>query len=350
MQESHFHSSYFNAPNPLLPPSPKKLRADHTSTNSFPGMSVDAPVNLSTGNHLDYSLPDFTSDLVSNAAVSHTQPSPPPMTGVPTGSFPDTFFDGDSHVPNQMVELSPSTAAQRMSHTYQTMQAGKPACFHRHVSHPPSSPLSSGSGNRGHVPGSNPVFKQDAVGHLGIPGQSSQMREAPVLSQHTYENAQMQLSIDPNLQTSPVESLPLVCSKSPSSTLPSDSTITPSKVEGRGVMENKMSDEAHQKRQADRAARNRESSRRAREKAKNRFRNMEMENFNLRDMVRNLRLQNEYLQAQYERATAIQHSCHSCRYKFANGPSSPTMPVSITAATAGSQTHTPTGNHASLHP
>lgn len=69
------------------------------------------------------------------------------------------------------------------------------------------------------------------------------------------------------------------------------------------------------KRQADRAARNRESSRRAREKAKTRFRNLELDNYNLRETVRNLRMQNDYLHAQLEHNSAVQQSCQNCRCK-----------------------------------
>lgn len=79
--------------------------------------------------------------------------------------------------------------------------------------------------------------------------------------------------------------------------------------------QSKISQEIFQKRQAERAARNRESSRRAREKAKHRFRTLEMDNFNLRETVRTLRMQNEYLQAQFERLASIQQGCHICRYK-----------------------------------
>lgn len=72
-----------------------------------------------------------------------------------------------------------------------------------------------------------------------------------------------------------------------------------------------------QKRQTDRAARNRESSRRAREKAKNRFRALENDNIVLREMVRRMRIQNESLITQVDRANDLQQSCTMCRYNTA---------------------------------
>lgn len=87
--------------------------------------------------------------------------------------------------------------------------------------------------------------------------------------------------------------------------------------------QSKLTQELFQRRQAERAARNRESSRRAREKAKHRFRTLEMDNFNLRETVRTLRMQNEYLHAQFERLASIQQGCHICRYKTVAIPPPP---------------------------
>lgn len=76
-----------------------------------------------------------------------------------------------------------------------------------------------------------------------------------------------------------------------------------------------LSHEAYQKRLEERAARNRESSRRAREKVKTRLRTMEEEIENLRDLVRTLRRRDEYMRAQCEQAVTLRQACEVCRLK-----------------------------------
>lgn len=70
-----------------------------------------------------------------------------------------------------------------------------------------------------------------------------------------------------------------------------------------------ISEEIQRKRQLDRAARNRESSRRAREKAKRRFRQMEIENIHLHQVIQALQIQNKQLQQQLNSNIRIKTNC-----------------------------------------
>lgn len=86
------------------------------------------------------------------------------------------------------------------------------------------------------------------------------------------------------------------------------------KQKSKATVDQKSTVDSNQKRQADRAARNRESSRRAREKAKNKFRALERENVNLKELVQALKIQNQHLMAQSERLRLMQQSCPMCKY------------------------------------
>lgn len=72
-----------------------------------------------------------------------------------------------------------------------------------------------------------------------------------------------------------------------------------------------VSEEIQRKRQLDRAARNRESSRRAREKAKRRFRQMEIENIHLHQVIQALQIQNKQLHQQLNSNIRLKTNCGS---------------------------------------
>lgn len=153
-----------------------------------------------------------------------------------------------------------------------------------------------------------------------------QSSNVPVLS--TAPSARVSVSQSLPISTSPVSS-------TPSRTIDSSTMKKDDQIPG----DTTDLDQFHEKRMADRAARNRESSRRAREKAKQRLRALETHNRSLLDMVQHIRLQNEQLYSQLQRARAIQQNC-MC--SFNTPPVINTTAVSSVAAVTATGRSQPT--------
>lgn len=292
------------------------------------------------------------------ATVVHPQQSPIPIAEtsvVPTVG--EGFLEG-------VAVGGRSGHASRLSVAYPRNSLYSAKSFDR--ANPPSSPLSSGSGNivqskSGNTPVyglyakrdqglysmTYPQHGQPSPTNVPLPQQYAQHNndnpDGPFVSQQTHNyhdgNATYLSPMPPNFQNiGQIDSNAMYGTER--ANVPSihniGSTGTGSSSDHFHQMQlyheqqqqqqqqqSKLSQELFQRRQAERAARNRESSRRAREKAKHRFRTLEMDNFNLRETVRTLRMQNEYLHAQFERLASIQQGCHICRYKTVAIPPPP---------------------------
>lgn len=347
---------------PVLPRPGKKTRVFHSTPLTFPVATEVNPVEIPPNYSMDFAaFTELTTDLVANPV--NVPAAAPHAVGIPVEGAQHGF--GEPFVENAVAVVAIGDGSQVSGTQARSFIPVKP--FDR--SHPPSSPLSSGSGNVGlssTLPHGHLFVKREAVGSQGFPGVSQHMMH------NTYGHNNMQgghanpggtastpSGYGSQLQQAPPSSHgglppPPLASGSHGgmengsgggSLMPpihpgcgAGGVLISTGVSSKGVSDGQgprgqgshkqgpqstLNQEMYQKRQAERAARNRESSRRAREKAKHRFRSLELDNFNLRETVRQLRMQNELLQGQYERISVIQQSCHVCRYKSSAVPPTP---------------------------
>lgn len=332
---------------PFVELNPTRI-ASNAGTNLFPAVPVQNPATVSLNTS------------AARATFSNAQQAPISIAETPAVTLGEGFLEG--------VVAAPGTStghASRFSITNSRAALHSTKSFDR--TNPPSSPLSSGSGNINPAKArTTPAVygllakRESGVCHMTYPqhGQPA----APNLplqqqyAQHNDDNSNAHFNPQQTHNTYHDGNAPYLTSMSqnPSNLSAADnnaiygtdrnvhsmhnlgSTGTGSSSEHFQQMQlyheqqqqqqqqqSKLTQELFQRRQAERAARNRESSRRAREKAKHRFRTLEMDNFNLRETVRTLRMQNEYLHAQFERLASIQQACHICRYKTVAIPPPP---------------------------